>query len=184
MAIKRIDLSGPIKRWKDARKGKEVRAANVEAFEQIQTVVNDSIDGVNQAAKNVENVALDTSQVAKSAAETVVRANQTVDHADDILDGATAQARYSGESAKLSESWAHGGTGSRAGENTNNSEYYSKQAETAASNATAEADRAAQYSKIIAPGFYFDPSVSSLFIKKGVGVDFKVSESRLYWKVT
>lgn len=182
MAIRRIDLSGPIKRWKEARKGKEVRAANVEAFEQIQTVVNDSIDGVNQAAADVAGAAADAAQVSRDAAATVVRSNQTVDHADSILMDATAQATAAAGSADLSESWAVGGTGTRAGENTNNSEFYSNQSRASAETARNEADRAAQYSKIVAPGFFFDPGVAGLYMKAGVGVDFKAADSRLYWK--
>lgn len=184
MAIGKIDLSGPIKRWKEARKGKEVRAANVEAFEQIQTVVNLSIDGVNKAAEDVQSASAATEQVARDAAGTVIRANETVDHADNILMDATEQATAAAGSAKLSESWAVGGTGGREGENTNNSEYHSRQAQMAASTASSEADRAARYSQIVAPGFYFDSGGASLYIKAGVGVDFKVSESRLYWKIT
>lgn len=195
MAIKRIDLSGPIKRWKEARKGKEVRAANVEAFEQIQTVVNDSINGVNQAASDVSDAAAIAAQVAKDAATTVTRANETVDHADtilaetkrqanDILADTKQQAGNAADSAEQAESWAIGGTGKREGENTNNSEYHSKQAQTAADAARIEADRAAKYSSIVAPGFYFEPGNAALYFKSGVGVDFKVDDSRLYWKTT
>ena len=36
MAVDNIDLSGEIKAWKDAAYGKDVRAANVAAFEKIQ----------------------------------------------------------------------------------------------------------------------------------------------------
>lgn len=49
----------------------------------------------------------------------------------------------SASSALLSESWAHGNTGVRVGESTNNSEYYSNQSKNEADRAKNEADRAA-----------------------------------------
>lgn len=45
-----------------------------------------------------------------------------------------------GSSATLSQSWAVGGTGTRLGENTNNSRFYSQQSGTYAANAQAAAD--------------------------------------------
>ena len=42
MAVDNIDLSGEIKAWKDAAYGKDVRAANVAAFEKIQGTVNET----------------------------------------------------------------------------------------------------------------------------------------------
>lgn len=92
-----------------------------------------------------------------------------------MLDAQTA----AGESERYytaSKSWAVGGTGSRDGEGEDNSQWYCQQAKE-------EADRAAQYSQIVAPRFYFNPSDSTLYIKEGAGVSFLVSESRLYWKV-
>lgn len=179
----KIDLSQEIRDWEEAEYGEEVREAQISALQKTQTHVNVAIDNVNQASSDVQSAAADAAQVARDAAATVVRANETVDHADGILEAATVQAGASAGSADLAESWAVGGTGNRAGENTNNSEYYSRQSQTAADTAKTEADRAAQYSKIVAPGFFFDPSVAGLYVKAGVGVDFKVAESRLYWKI-
>lgn len=180
----KIDLSQEIRDWQDAEYGEEVRSAQISALQKTQTHVNTAIDNINQAAENVAGAAADAAKVSREAAATVTRANETVDHADGILRDATAQAGASADSAKLSESWTRGGTGVRSGEGTDNSEYYSKQSQTAAERATSEADRAAQYSKIVAPGFYFDPATSGLYQKAGVGVDFKVVESRIYWKIT
>lgn len=184
MAVKKIDLSPERKVWGDAEYGEEVRSAGISSLQKTEDAINSTVDEVNQAAVDIQGAAADAAKVSRDAAATVVRANETVDHADAILRDATEQAGASADSAKLSQSWAKGGTGTRQGESTDNSEYYSKQSQTAAERATSEADRAAQYSQIVAPGFYFDPATSGLYQKAGVGVDFKVVESRIYWKIT
>lgn len=179
----RIDLSQEIRDWEEAEYGEEVRFAQISALQKTQTHVNTAIDNVNQAATDVKATTQSAANAIARANSTIDRADSTVDHADSILEGATQQAGHSADRAKLSESWAVGGTGVRAGENTNNSEYHSNQARTSAETAKNEADRAAQYSQIIAPGFYFEPGTAGLYIKSGVGVDFKVVESRIYWKI-
>lgn len=184
MAIKRIDLSPEREAWENAEYGEEVRTAGISSLQKTEDVINGSVDEVNRAVDDVAGAAADVVQAAKDAAGTVIRANETVDHADDVLADATEQATAAASSAELSQSWAVGGTGGREGENTNNSEYHSNQARTLAEAAKNEADRAAQYSQIVAPGFYFDPEIASLYMKTGVGVDFKASESRLYWRIT
>lgn len=184
MAIKRIDLSPEREAWENAEYGEDVRGAGITSLQKTEDAINETVDEVNKAAEDVQSASAATEQVARDAAETVKRANETVDHADIILEETTKQATAAAGSAELSQSWAVGGTGGREGENTNNSEYYSRQAQMAASTASSEADRAARYSQIVAPGFYFDSGGASLYIKAGVGVDFKVSESRLYWKIT
>ena len=52
MAIENIDLSQEIESWKSAVRGKDVRAANVAAFEKIQGTVNDTVQNVSQAAED------------------------------------------------------------------------------------------------------------------------------------
>ena len=57
MAIENIDLSQEIESWKSAVRGKDVRAANVAAFEKIQGTVNDTVQNVNQAAEDSASAA-------------------------------------------------------------------------------------------------------------------------------
>jgi hypothetical protein len=59
-------------------------------------------------------------------------------------------------SAKLSESWAIGHTGTRVGEDTNNSKYHSDQSKAEADRAKTEADKAAVYAEITIPSFVTD----------------------------
>ena len=58
---------------------------------------------------------------------------QALQNAQNAASSATAAAN----SAELSESWAVGGTGSRAGEDTNNAEYWAQQSQKAANNRVA-----------------------------------------------
>lgn len=190
----KIDLSKEIRDWKDAQLGKEVRAAQISVLEKTQTHINAAIEHVNQSASEVQNAAAETQRLNQKAEGTLKRADETVDYADEILEETVRQAREilndgaqhtkeAAESAKLSESWARGGTESRQGENTDNSMYYSQQAKTEAGRAKEEADRASQYSQIVAPGFYFNPEDGNLYMKSGVGVSFLLSDARLYWKI-
>ena len=73
MAVNNIDLSGEIKAWKDAAYGKDVRAANVAAFEKIQGTVNDTVQNVNQASKDASNA----SQNAQKAVDDIQSAIET-----------------------------------------------------------------------------------------------------------
>lgn len=56
-------------------------------------------------------------------------------------------------------------------------------ATTEADRAKMEADKAAQYSNIVAPDFYVDVDTMTLCMKDGVGVDFIVVDNVIYWKV-
>lgn len=57
MAVENIDLSQEIENWKTAAYGKDVRQANVAAFEKIQGTVNDTVQNVNQAAEDSASAA-------------------------------------------------------------------------------------------------------------------------------
>ncbi len=55
---------------------------------------------------------------------------------------------------------------------------------TEADRAKVEADKAAQYSSIVAPEFYLDTDTMTLCMKDGVGVDFVVTEDNVIcWKI-
>ena len=90
MAIENIDLSQEIESWKSAVRGKDVRAANVAAFEKIQGTVNDTVQNVNQAAEDsasaahnaqaaVDNIQAAVTTVTGKAAEAATSASQAAD---------------------------------------------------------------------------------------------------------
>lgn len=98
------------------------------------------------------------------------------------------KANEANDYAVESKSWAVGTTNTRDNEDNNNSKYYSEQAYVQATkaaneavNAKAQADKAAQYSSIIAPNFMIIDN--RLYYKNAVGVSFITSNNRLYWKI-
>lgn len=65
------------------------------------------------------------------------------------------------------ESWAHGATGARPGEATDNSKYYSEIAKM-------ESDKAASYAEMTFPEFFLDFSDGHLYCKQGKNVEFYI----------
>lgn len=181
MAVKRIDLSPERGIWEDAEYGEDVRGAGITSLQKTEDAINETVDEVNKAAEDVQSASAATEQVARDAAETVIRANETVDHADNILMDATEQATAAAGSAKLSESWAVGGTGGREDEDTNNSKYHSRQAETAAQNAKEEADRASMYANFVTPDFIM--ANNRVYINQNSTVAFGIWNNKLYFKL-
>lgn len=94
--------------------------------------------------------------------------------------------QYSREAVKDSESWAVGGTGTRTGEDMDNSKYYSEVSKTNASAAEEAAKLAKDYSTIVMPDLYLDPDTGIVYEKTGVGIDVQLDEdtAKLYWKIT
>ena len=90
MAVENIDLSQEIENWKTAAYGKDVRQANVAAFEKIQGTVNDTVQNVNQAAEDsasaahnaqaaVDSIQAAVTTVTGKAAEAATSASQAAD---------------------------------------------------------------------------------------------------------
>lgn len=190
-----ININPEIHEWKDAEYGEEVRDANVSALTKLQDQANAAIDFIVEKGDTIDGTVIEVQTVKEEAQAAVDHANDITaeykQYADTKLSHTEAQRQLAedakqgaDDAATLAESWAVGGTGTRPGENTNSSKYYCDQSGTYAQNAKNDADRAAQYSQIIAPGFYFDPETSAVYIKTGTGVDFIVVESRIYWKIT
>lgn len=86
--------------------------------------------------------------------------------------------------AVKAESYAHGGTGSRKGEDADNAEYYSAVAKTEADRASQQAELLEQYAVVMAPEFYFNADDGCLYEKGGFGVEFYVNEGTLYVRLT
>lgn len=178
-----IDLSGEIKDWKEAVYGKEVRQANVRAFQRIQSQVNDTVDKVigavnqsNDAIEDAQDVLNAANMVLDEANNAVEAANTAVEDAQGEVEKAETARSDAAQSASEAEKWASGPVES--------SKYYNDKAKEQAERAETEADRAATYASIVAPGFYVDTETMSLYIKGGVGVDFVVVDDNiLCWKI-
>ena len=190
-----IDISEDIQEWKDARYGRQVRAANVSALTKLQDQANAAVDYVVEKGEAVDQAAKDVQTVRQEAQGAVDHANDITaeykQYADDKLTATelerqAAQAARTGSeaAATLAESWAVGGTGSRPGEDGNSSQFWGEKSQESAGQASREADRAAQYASIVAPGFLVDLEEMALYMKAGVGVDFVVTaDAELCWKI-
>ena len=190
-----IDISEDIQEWKDARYGRQVRAANVSALTKLQDQANAAVDYVVEKGEAVDQAAKDVQTVRQEAQGAVDHANDITaeykQYADDKLTATelerqAAQAARTGSkaAATLAESWAVGGTGSRPGEDGNSSQFWAEKSQESAGQASREADRAAQYASIVAPGFLVDLEEMALYMKAGVGVDFVVTaDAELCWKI-
>lgn len=83
-------------------------------------------------------------------------------------------------SAKNSESWAIGNTGTRPGENTNCSKYFSEQAKDEADRSKSEADRAATYASMVAPNVYIDwENMTLVQSTEGVGITLSLDDDKV-----
>lgn len=76
MAIGNIDLNQEIESWKSAVYGKDVRSANVAAFEKIQGTVNDTVQNVNQAAEVSASAAHNAQAAVDSIQAAIVTATE------------------------------------------------------------------------------------------------------------
>lgn len=156
---------------------------NLVLVQQDGTTKKISFERFVYTTKNTATIAMELNGTEISA--NVIDGSITLDKLEPTIMATLRQYMLDAQTAAVSaeqyytaaRSWAVGGTESRDGEDTDNSKWYSEQSK-------ASADLAAQYSKITAPGFYFDQETSKLYMKAGVGVEFIVIDSRLYWKVS
>ena len=190
-----IDISQEIHGWANAQIGRDVRKYNVSALAKLQDQTNTAVDYVVEKGEAIDQAAKDVQTVRQEAQGAVDHANDITaeykQYADDKL-AATEQERQAAQTARtgseaaatLAESWAVGGTGSRPGEDGSNSQFWAEKSQESAGQASREADRAAQYASIVAPGFLVDPGSMELYMKAGVGVDFIVTDdAELCWKI-
>ena len=190
-----IDISQEINGWANAQIGRDVRKYNVSALAKLQDQTNTAVDYVVEKGEAIDQAAKDVQTVRQEAQGAVDHANDITaeykQYADDKL-AATEQERQAAQTARtgseaaatLAESWAVGGTGSRPGEDGSNSQFWDEKSQESAGQASREADRAAQYASIVAPGFLVDPGSMELYMKAGVGVDFIVTDdAELCWKI-
>lgn len=207
-ALVHVDFMPEINDWRSAVYGRQVRAAQIRALEKSQTQFNLAVDYIDQKGKDIAAVkaeaekVLDRANTVNDDSEERVKLAEAWAHGHaDYPARAKDNAKYWSEqskssasasagsaaasagSAKLSESWAVGGTGTRDGENANNSKYWSEESERQYQNAKNEADRAAQYSEIIAPDFYLEETTMQLYMKAGGGVDFGVYDGVIAWRI-
>ena len=115
-------------------------AAQVQQAAQVVQDNAESIQYVQENAANIASVAQNGENIS-AVGESIANVNTVAENLTPIqtaarniaaIQQAPQQAANAAASARLSESWAVGGTGTREGENTNNAKYWSEQARTIA----------------------------------------------------
>lgn len=123
---------------------------------------------------------------ATKALEASARASaEAAGRSEEAAAGSASQAAQSAGAAedysKESESHSHGGTGTRPGEDTDNSLYYSEQSRKEYERAKEEADRAEKFSGFVTPDFLM--LNNQVYIKIGGTVDFILLNNQIYYKM-
>lgn len=161
-----IDINQQIQDWKNARYGRQVRSANVEALTELQNQMNDAVDYLVEKGEAVDQATRDVQRVRQEAQGAVDHANEITEkykqYADTKLTETTEQRRLAETARKEAESWTRGGTGTRPGEDNENSMFYYLQSKTEADRAATEASRAEQYADFVVPKFSVDFTAGNL----------------------
>ena len=125
-------ISGYVKRAENSATNAAISEEH--ASSSATTAINKASEASTSAtkAKNSETNAKNSETNAKNSENVAIaKASQ----ADVSANNASTSETNASNSATLSKSWAVGGTGTRTGEDTNNSKYYSTQASNSATNA-------------------------------------------------
>ena len=143
-----------------------------------------------QAAKSSETIALqkageaaDSSAAAASSEQASLQSQQAAALSEQNS-AASEQAAKNSETVAAQKASEASGSAAAALVSERNSATSASASLTEANRAQTEADRAAQYSSIVAPGFFVDMETMRLYMKTGVGVDFIVADgNKLCWKI-
>ncbi len=138
-----------------------------ELADKIIKTVKETENNIKQIAENVSRNASDAALKAENAAVSASQAEESAGAAADF--------------SKESESHSHGGTGTRPGEDTDNSLYYSQLSRQEYERAKKEADRAENFSGFVTPRFLL--ANNRVYLKRGKTVEFIVANNRMYCKI-
>ena len=105
--------------------------------EEVRGSIHDAIQAMNVESTSAMDYAKDGAESAQASAQTATEqvdlCKAEVQNAKSEVGKAKAEVTKAGEKAVLAESYAHGGTGTRAGEDSDNAKYYMEQAKSIAS---------------------------------------------------
>lgn len=103
IVIPNINLEPEIEQWENAYCGKDVRQANVEAFEKIQESVNAAIQGVGQVANNQQEVVDSANTTLQAAQAAQQSAEQSAESAEEDAQAAESSAGLAANSAQQAQ---------------------------------------------------------------------------------
>ena len=150
------DISAEIQAFRDAVYGEEVRESMISMAQKVNADGETALAQVADQVTRIDEIAAEATQTLNNANTAINTANEAISEAQDTLKEGQQQVQQAAGSATLSQSWARGGTGTREGEDADNSLYYSMESKSEADRAKAEADRAQQYAGITIPNVYIN----------------------------
>lgn len=148
------EISKEINAFRDAAKGEEVRGSMISLAIKVNADGENALTEVAAQITRIDGIAVQATQTLNNANTAITTANEAISEAQDTLAEGEHQVQQAAGSAVLANSWARGGTGTRTGENSDNSYFYSLQSQTEASRAKVQADRAEMYAGFVVPEFW------------------------------
>ena len=166
------DINTPGEQGNGLTELEQLEARLDKKMEQMDTWA-DSIDG--QETERQKNEQVRQNQETERKKNEIEREKKTQEVIN-TFETAIGEAK---DAAKLSESWAVGGTGTRDGEDGDNSKYYYKQSQAEADRAKQEADKAAAFSEIVPPVFRIEQETMELIQETAAtGIKFSLTEEK------
>lgn len=149
----------------------------------------DFADQIAEATGDIRNQYIAVfNEINEATARLEASARASAESAQESKEAAAGSASQAAQSAgaaedysKESESHSHGGTGTRPGEDTDNSLYYSEQSRKEYERAKEEADRAEKFSGFVTPDFLM--LNNQVYIKIGGTVEFILLNNQIYYKM-
>jgi hypothetical protein len=152
-------------------------AGKLTELEQFEEIIDDKMDELNALEQSMKNEETYRQEQEKLRQEQEQSRNKETAAVIATFDEENETAEYN---AKLSESWAKGNTGVRAGEGMDNSKYYSEQSSAYADDAKAQADRAEMYAQFIEPGFIYQDN--RILLNRNSTFEFALCDNHLMIK--
>ena len=166
------DINTPGEQGSGLTELEQLEARLDKKMEQMDTWA-DSIDG--QETERQENEQVRQNQETERQKNEIEREKKT----QEVINTFEAAIGEAKDAAKLSESWAVGGTGTRDGEDGDNSKYYCEQSQAEADRAKIEADKAAVYADIVPPVFRINWDTMELIQEtQAKGIEFFLTENK------
>lgn len=150
------NISAEIQAFRGAVYGEEVRESMISLAEKVNADGEEALSEVAAQVIRIDGIAAEATQTLDDANTAIGTANEAINEAQNTLAEGVQQVQQAAENALFSESWARGGTGTRTGEDSDNSRFYSLQSQTEANRAKTEADRAETYAGFVVPTFLVD----------------------------
>lgn len=145
------DISQEIQKFRDAEKGEDVRGSMISLAIKVNADGEKALAQVAQQVTRIDGIAADATHTLNNANTAIDTANEAINKAQETLAEGEHQVQQAESSVVLANSWARGGTGTRTGEDSDNSRFYSLQSQTEANRAKVQADRAEMYAGFVVP---------------------------------